>query len=171
MAKYIQGGLFGVVGYDEVYSNVWGKPKFESLIKGISRIWAVRLVSNMQNKLVGSPFYNPSLDGVTNTQLDAPRFFLGPQNQSELQKVVRGYEKYLAEKANRDQQSMLYAADSETPLYLLRAIMAMPERENSHDIANLERNLFKAYLLTNEATISRDQGKILSNQRWIKRCI
>lgn len=159
MAKYIQGELLGVVGYDEVYSNFWGKPKFESLIKGISRIWAVRLVSNMQNKLVGVPFYNPSLDGITNTQLDAPRFFFGPQNQSELQKVVRGYEKYLAEKANRDQQPMLYAADSETPLYLLRAIMAMPERENSHDIANLERNLFKAYLLANDATISRDQGK------------
>lgn len=159
MAIYNKGGLLGIVGYDEVYSSFWGKPKFESLIKGLSRIWAVRLVSNMQNKLVGMPFYNPYLDGVRNTQIDAPRFFLGPQNQTELQKVVRGYEKYLAEKASKDQPPMLYAADSETPLYLLRAIMAMPESENSHDIATLERNLFKAYLLANDATISRNQGK------------
>lgn len=159
MATYNKGGLLGVVGYDEVYSSFWGKPRFESLLKGLSRIWTVRLVSNMQNKLVGMPFYNPYLDGVTNTQLDAPRFFLGPQNQAELQKVIRGYEKYLAEKASKDQPPMLYAADSETPLYLLRAIMAMPESENSHDIATLERNLFKAYLLANDASISRDQGK------------
>lgn len=159
MATYNKGGLLGVVGYDEVYSSFWGKPKFESLLKGLSRIWTVRLVSNMQNKLVGMPFYNPYLDGVTNTQLDAPRFFLGPQNQAELQKVIRGYEKYLAEKTSKDQQPMLYAADSETPLYLLRAIMAMPESENSHDIATLERNLFKAYLLANDASISRDQGE------------
>ena len=72
MATYNKGGLLGVVGYDEVYSSFWGKPKFESLLKGLSRIWTVRLVSNMQNKLVGMPFYNPYLDGVTNTQLDAP---------------------------------------------------------------------------------------------------
>lgn len=103
MATYNKGGLLGVVGYDEVYSSFWGKPKFESLLKGLSRIWTVGLVSNMQNKLVGMPFYNPYLDGVTNTQLDAPRFFLGPQNQAELQKVIRGYEKYLAEKASKDQ--------------------------------------------------------------------
>lgn len=158
MAQYNQGELLGVVGYDEVYRESPNKPELESLLKGIPRIWAVRLVSNIQNKLVGIPFYNPHFDGKSNLQIDAPRFFLGPENQFEMRKVVEGYKMYLREKEINGQQPMLYSAASETPLFLLRAIMAMPESKTVIDMATLERNLFKAFLLANDATISRDHG-------------
>ena len=157
MAIYNKGGLLGVVGYDEVYTGGWGKPKFDTLINGISRGMAIRLISQMQNRIVGKLFYNPYFDGKTNKEIDAPRFFFGPKNQKELQIVVGGYEKYLRQKAEKGEQPMLYAAASETPLYLLRAIMAVPEHRNE-DEALLERNLFKAFLLANDATISREQG-------------
>ena len=158
MAVYNKGGLLGVVGYDEVYTGGRGKPKFDTLINGISRDMAIRLISQMQNRIVGKLFFNPNFDGKTNMEIDAPRFFFGPKNQKELQIVIRGYEKYLRHKTEKGKQPMLYAAASETPIYLLRAIMAIPEHGND-DEALLERNLFKAFLLANDATISRDQGE------------
>jgi steroid 5-alpha reductase family enzyme len=62
MAIYNQGKLAGIVGYKQLYPN-GAMHTFNELLTGLPRIWAIRLVSNMQNKLVGKPFYNPRFQG------------------------------------------------------------------------------------------------------------
>lgn len=149
----------GVVGYDEIYPNTWIKPKLESLMKGLSRLWAVRLVSNIQNKLVGKPFYNPYFDGVKNKMVDAPRFFLGEKNKYETTKILKNYQAYCNKKMSLGQEPMVYATASETPLLLLKTIMSLPESEKPCDFPAFERNMFKAFLLANDITMNREHGE------------
>lgn len=149
----------GVVGYDEIYSNTWVKPNLESLLKGLSRIWAVKLVSNIQNKLIGRPFYNPYYDGVKNKKIDAPRFFLGIKNKNETIRVIKNYEAYCNKKLLMGQKPMLYATSSETPLLLLKTIMSLPEFGKPYDSSAFERSMFKAFLLANDITMNRDYGE------------
>lgn len=160
MATYTKGGLMGIVGYDEVYSaGIFGKPAISGLLKGLPRIWAIRLISNIQNKLVEKPFYNPDFVREDITPIDAFRFFLGPGNKDELLKGIRNYEGYLRRKAKANEQPMTIAASAETPLYLLRKVMAITEGQKTDNIAELERKLFKAFLLANDATMNRNNGE------------
>lgn len=150
----------GIVGYDEVYSaGIFGKPAISGLLKGLPRIWALRLISNIQNKLVEKPFYNPDFVSEDITPIDAFRFFLGPGNKDELLKGIRNYEGYLRRKAKANEQPMTIAASAETPLYLLRKVMAITEGQQTDNIAELERKLFKAFLLANDATMNRNNGE------------
>lgn len=76
MAVYNQGKLAGVVGYNQLYSD--GKIyHLENLLSGLPRTWVIKLVLNMQNKLVGKPFYNSNFRDEKTTQIDVPRFFFG----------------------------------------------------------------------------------------------
>ena len=51
------------------------------------------------------------------------------------------------------------AAGGETPLLLLKYIMSLPESKSAWDIAILERNLYTAFMVANEKTMNREQGK------------
>lgn len=159
MAIYNQGKLAGVVGYNCLYPNeeIYS---LEKLLTGLPRIWATRLVSNMQNKLVDKPFYNPDFRDEETTQIDVPRFFFGPNNLDILLDVIHRYKAYCALKIERKQQPMEYATGSETPLLLLKYIMAMPESDSSDNIAQLEQNLFTAFLIANDITFNRNQGEL-----------
>lgn len=158
MAIYNQGKLAGIVGYKQLYPN-GAMYTLNELLTGLPRIWAIRLVSNMQNKLVGKPFYNPDFKDEETTQIDVPRFFFGPENLDQLLDVIHKYKDYLVLEAERQQQPMEYAAGSETPLLLLKYIMAMPASNVTANIAQLERNLYTAFLIANEITFNRSQGK------------
>jgi hypothetical protein len=159
MAIYNQGGLMGVVGYDEIYPHAWVRPKLECLLKDLSRLWAVRLALNLQNKLVGKPFFNPFYDGIKNTMIDAPRFFLGENNKKEANRVVRNYVAYLNRKNKLGQEPMLYATASETPLLLLKTVMSLREAEKQKNDPALERDMFKAFLIANDITMNRNHGE------------
>lgn len=158
MAIYSQSTLAGIVGYKQLYPGRTIQ-KLDSLLSELPRIWAIRLVSNMQNKLVGKPFYNPNFRDEKTTQIDVPRFFFGPENLDQLLDVIHRYKDYLALEAERQQRPMEYATGCETPLLLLKHIMAMPESDDTGNIAQLERNLYTAFLTANEMTFNRDQGK------------
>ena len=119
MAIYKQGTLAGIVGYKQLYPGRTMQT-LDSLLSGLPRIWAIRLVSNMQNKLVGKPFYNPNFRDEETTQIDVPRFFFGPKNPDQLLDVIHRYKDYLALEAERQQQPMVYATGCETPLLLLK---------------------------------------------------
>ena len=79
MAVYSKGKLVGIVGYKQLYPGR-KMQALDSLLLGLPRIWAIKLVSNLQNKLVGKPFYNPNFRDENTTQIDVPRFFFGPKN-------------------------------------------------------------------------------------------
>lgn len=158
MAIYNKGELAGIVGYKQLYPNGEMYP-LEKLLTGLPRIWAIRLVSNMQNKLVDKPFYNPDFRNEKTTQIDVPRFFFGPNNLDQLLDAIHRYKTYLALETERKQQPMEYATGSETPLLLLKYIMAMPESDGSDNIAQLEKNLYTAFLIANEITLNRNQGE------------
>lgn len=158
MAIYSQSTLAGVVGYKQLYPDRTMQA-LDRLLSGLPRIWAIRLVSNMQNKLVGKPFYNPNFRDEKTTQIDVPRFFFGSKNLDQLLDVIHRYEDYLALEAERQQQPMVYATGCETPLLLLKYIMSMPESDYSDDIALLERKLYTAFLTANEMTFNRNQGE------------
>ena len=159
MATYNQVKLAGVVGYTQLYPGRVFYP-LEKLLSGLPRIWAVKLVSNMQNKLVGKPFYNPNfIDGNTSL-IDVPRFFFGPNNRDQIVDAIQRYKSYLRIEAERQQQPMEYATGSETPLLLLKHIMAMPESTSTSEIPELERNLYTAFLIANDLTFNRNQGKV-----------
>ncbi|GET49517.1 hypothetical protein RCZ02_23480 [Capnocytophaga felis] len=157
MAIYNKGELTGIVGYKQLYPNGEMYP-LEKLLAGLPRIWAIRLVSNMQNKLVGKPFYNPDFRDEKTTQIDVSRFFFGPNNLDQLLGAIHRYKAYFALETERKQQPMEYATGSETPLLLLKYIMAMPESDGSDNIAQLEKNLYIAFLIANEITLNRNQG-------------
>ena len=146
------------MGYKQLYPNQ-PMQALCVLLKGLPRIWAIRLVSNMQNKLVGKPFYNPDFNGEKTSQIDVPRFFFGRSNTAMMYDVIQRFEDYVKTELAINQQPMLYAAGEETPLLLLKYIMAMPENENKEEITVLERNLYSAFLVANELTLSRDQGE------------
>ena len=131
----------------------------EKLLTGLPRIWAIKLVSNMQNKLVGKPFYNPNFIDKDTSQIDVPRFFFGPNNLDQLVDAIQRYKSYLELEAERQQQPMEYATGSETPLLLLKHIMAMPESTRTSEITELEKNLYTAFLIANDITFNRNQGK------------
>lgn len=158
MAIYNQGKLAGIVGYKQLYPNK-PMPALDVLLKGLSRIWAIRLVSNMQNKLVGKPFYNPDFNGEKTGQIDVPRFFFGSTNVAMMYNVIQRFEDYVKTELAIHQQPMLYAAGDETPLLLLKYIMAMPENENKEEITVLERNLYSAFMIANELTLNKDKGE------------
>lgn len=163
MATYSKGTMAGIIGYKQLYPDR-AMQTLETLLIGLPRIWAIRLCSNIYNKLVGRPFYNPNFKDEQTTQIDVPRFFFGPQNLEQLLDVIHRYKDYLALEAKRQQRPMEYATGSETPLLLLKYIMAMPESGDTDNIAELERNLFAAFLTANEITFNRNQGKPPYNQ-------
>lgn len=158
MAIYNQGKLAGIVGYKQLYPNGEIYP-LEKLLTGLPRIWAIRLVSNMQNKLVGKPFYNPDFRDEKTTQIDVPRFFFGPSNLDQLLDVIHRYKAYSTQETEKKRQPMEYATGSETPLLLLKYIMAMQESDGSDHIVQLEKKLYTAFLIANEFTLNRNQGE------------
>lgn len=158
MAIYNQGKLAGIVGYKQLYPNGEIYP-LEKLLTGLPRIWAIRLVSNMQNKLVGKPFYNPDFKDEETTQIDVPRFFFGPNNLDQLLDVIHRYKAYSTQETEKKRQPMEYATGSETPLLLLKYIMAMQESDGSDHIVQLEKKLYTAFLIANEFTLNRNQGE------------
>lgn len=105
MAIYKEGKLAGIVGYKQLYPNGEIYP-LEKLLTGLPRIWAIRLVSNMQNKLVGKLFYNPDFRNEKTTQIDVPRFFFGSENIDQLLDVIQRYKDYFARETQRKQQPM-----------------------------------------------------------------
>lgn len=159
MAIYSQGKMIGIVGYRQLYP-AGDLPQLFDLLDGLSREWAVTLVTNMQNKLVGKPFYNPRYYGEKNSQIDVPRFFFGPSNEQQATDVIRRYNAHLTVASQLNQVPMVCAAGEETPLLLLKHIMALPERGNSKDIPALERKLFVAFIVANEITMNREQGEL-----------
>lgn len=158
MAIYNQGKLAGTVGYKQLYPNGEIYP-LEKLLTGLPRIWAIRLVSNMQNKLVGKPFYNPDFKDEETTQIDVPRFFFGPNNLDQLLDVIHRYKAYSTQETEKKRQPMEYATGSETPLLLLKYIMSMQESDGSDHIVQLEKKLYTAFLIANEFTLNRNQGE------------
>lgn len=158
MAIYNQGKLAGIVGYKQLYPNGEIYP-LEKLLTGLPRIWAIRLVSNMQNKLVGKPFYNPDFRDEKTTQIDVPRFFFGPSNLDQLLDVIHRYKAYSTQETEKKRQPMEYATGSETPLLLLKYIMSMQESDGSDHIVQLEKKLYTAFLIANEFTLNRNQGE------------
>ena len=158
MAIYNQGTLVGIVGYKQLYPKGEMYP-LEKLLAGLPRIWAIRLCSNMYNKLVGKPFYNPDFRDEETTQIDVPRFFFGPNNLDQLLDVIHRYKQYYAMEVANQKQPMKYATGCETPLLLLKYIMAMPESDGTDDIGLLERELYKAFMTANELTFNRSQGE------------
>lgn len=158
MAIYNQGKLAGIVGYKQLYPNGEIYP-LEKLLTGLPRIWAIRLVSNMQNKLVGKPFYNPDFKDEETTQIDVPRFFFGPNNLDQLLDVIHRYKAYSTQETEKKRQPMEYATGSETPLLLLKYIMSMQESDASDHIVQLEKKLYTAFLIANEFTLNRNQGE------------
>lgn len=160
MAIYNQGKIAGIVGYEQLYPDK-AMPRFESLLNGLSRLWAVRLVSNMQNKLVGKPFYNPSYQGSDDKNIDVARFFFGDtiEDRRQVQDIIHRYKSYYAYEVENHQQPMEFAAGSETPLLLLKHIMAMPEQDATDDIGKLKREFYTAFMVANEMTMNRNQGE------------
>jgi len=158
MAIYNQGTIVGIVGYKQLYSKGEMYP-LEKLLAGLPRIWAIRLCSNMYNKLVGKPFYNPDFRDEETTQIDVPRFFFGPNNLDQLLDVIHRYKQYYAMEVANQRLPMKYATGCETPLLLLKYIMAMPESDGTDDIGYLERKLYKAFMTANELTFNRNQGE------------
>ncbi len=159
MSVYTSGNMVGIVGYKQLYPNIV-MPEFEGLLKGLPRVWAVRLVSNMQNSLVGKPFYNPSFRGESISQIDVPRFFFGPENIDWTHDVITRYKAYVVQEERKGLQPMVCAAGSETPLLLLKHIMSLPENKTAGNIPSLEQDLFTAFLVANEKTMNRDQGEL-----------
>ncbi len=158
MAIYNQAKLKGVVGYKQLYPDKRMNSLGE-LLSGLPRIWAVRLCSNIYNKLVGMPFYNPDFIDEESTPVDVPRFFFGPNNLEQLHDVIHRYKGYCAMEVTNRKQPMKYATGCETPLLLLKYIMAMPKSDDTDDRGNLERKLFKAFMIANELTFNRSQGQ------------
>lgn len=136
MGVYSKGTLAGIVGHKQLYPGI-AMPELDALLTGIPRIWAIRLCSNIQNKLVGKLFYNPNFRDEKTTQIDVPRFFLGPNNHELLLDVIQRYKAYHASEEERLVRPMEYATGCETPLLLLKYIMAMPESDETEDIAKV----------------------------------
>ena len=105
MSVFASGKMVGIVRFKQLYPDA-EMPQLNELLKGLPRIWAIRLVSNMQNKLVGKPFYNPSFQGEEVSQIDVPRFFFGPQNKDWTYDTIKRYKAYVAFEKQANKQPM-----------------------------------------------------------------
>lgn len=159
MAIYSTGKMLGIVGYKQLYP-VGDLPQLQNLLEGLPRNWAITLVANIQNKLVGKPFFNPDFNGEKDSQIDVPRFFFGPWNEQQTIDVIRRYNAQLELARKFHQVPMVCATGEETPLLLLKHIMALSEADNTSDIPALERSLYVAFMVANEITMNRDQGEL-----------
>jgi len=159
VAIYNYADIRGVVGFMDIYPEVKHIPDMKELMTGLSRIRAIRLISNMQNKLVEKPFYNPDFISEDTTPIDVPRFFFGPGNEQEVLECIQRYRDQFRRSRNASSRPLEYAASAETPLILLRTIMSIPESRGQVDVPRMERNLYKAFLIANHVTMNKEHGE------------
>ena len=86
------------------------------------------LLSNLVNKVVNKPFYNPNYRGEEK-DIDALRFFLSGENIDLVKRCIDSLYQ-IAQKERKD-FSYYLGATEESALYLAREIMAAEDTDDS----------------------------------------
>ena len=115
---YEQTHIRQIVGYHDLYPERM-TPNIRKSIRSLRREELMRLTSNLAEKLVNKPFFNPKY-GIENDEIDALRFFFSHSNSDYILNTLKRFNKL---KLRAKQQPSAYLSASEDSLlYFLREI-------------------------------------------------
>lgn len=114
------------------------------------------LLSNLANKVVNRPFYNPNYRGKEK-DIDALRFFLSGENIELIKKSIDSL--YQIAQKERQDISHYLGATEESALYLAREIMAMQDADEYRSRGKVEKEFLKALLAANTITLQKGRSK------------
>lgn len=117
---YSSSGIGQIVGYRDLFHERM-MPNIRKCVSTLEREKLMHLVSNMAEKLVNRPFYNPNY-GHGREDIDALRFFFSKDNAKYINEVLLRFNK-LVNRAKKQPHSYL-AASEDSLLYLMRDIFA-----------------------------------------------
>lgn len=153
---YTSFDLGRVVEFQTIFPRC-AMPKISKCLRGFRRDQMFGgLLSNLVNKVVNKPFYNPNYRGEEK-DIDALRFFLSGENIDLIKKSIDS----LYQVAQREQQDISHylGATEETALYLAREIMAMGDADDDRSRAKVEKEYLKALLAANTITLQKGRSK------------
>lgn len=152
---YESSGIGQIVGYHDLFQERM-MPNIRKCVSVLQREELMHLVSNMSEKLVNKPFYNPSF-GPGRDDIDSLRFFFSRINSEYIQEVLLRYHS-LVHRAKKQPNSYL-AASEDSLLYFLRDIFATTYKPSTINRAKIEKNFFKALYAANQITCERGNGE------------
>lgn len=132
---YARSGIGQIVGYHDLFHERM-MPNIRKCVSTLEREALMHLVSNMAEKLVNKPFYNP-LYGFRSEEIDSIRFFFSQHNVRYINEVLSRFGK-LVKRAKKQPDSYL-AASEDSLLYLLRDIFATTYKINNCSRAKQKR--------------------------------
>lgn len=153
---YTSFDLGRVVEFQTIFPRC-AMPKISKCLRGFRRDQMFGgLLSNLVNKVVNKPFYNPNYRGEEK-DIDALRFFLSGENIDLIKKSIDS----LYQVAQREQQDISHylGATEESALYLAREIMAMGDADDDRSRAKVEKEYLKALLAANTITLQKGRSK------------
>jgi len=151
---YSSSGIGQIVGYRDLFHERM-MPNIRKCVSTLEREPLMHLVSNMAEKLVNKPFYNPYY-GPGREDIDALRFFFSQDNAKYINEVILRFNK-LVNRAKKQPHSYL-AASEDSLLYLMRDIFATTYKANNYSKIKIEKNFFKSLYAANQITCERGGG-------------
>ena len=151
---YSSSSIGQIVGYRDLFHERM-IPNIRKCVSTLKRENLMHLVSNMAEKLVNRPFYNPNY-GHGREDIDALRFFFSKDNAKYINEVLLRFNK-LVNRAKKQPHSYL-AASEDSLLYLMRDIFATTYKVNNYNIIKIEKNFFKSLYAANQITCERGGG-------------
>lgn len=157
---YTSFDLGRIVEFNTIFPRC-AMPKISKCLRGFRRDQMFGgLLSNLVNKVVNKPFYNPNYRGVEK-DIDALRFFLSGENID----LVKTSIDLLYQIAQKERQNISHylGATEESALYLAREIMATEDADDSRSRSKVEKDFLKAMLAANTITLQKGRSKVKRN--------
>ena len=137
--------IIQVVEYHALYPERM-LPSIKKVLSSYKRDDLLCMISNLSQKLVNKPFYNPQWIGKQE-DIDLPRFCFGKCNIDALMSAIYRFER-LKCSAKYD---MNYLATVESAiLYLMRELISCKEHSVRVDEQQMEKDVFKCILTANQ---------------------
>ena len=139
-----------IIEYSDIFPEDY-RPDFSELIQGVNRKHLCILVSNMSNRLVGKPFFDNNLD-PRKKEFDCIRFFLSGNNPEFFEYVRLRFDDLKNRYEKKGFVGNYIACGMSSVMEFQRKIFSLPPCNDDYSI-DLENNIFKAFLLTNELVL------------------
>lgn len=153
---YTSFDLGRIVEFNTIFPRC-AMPKISKCLRGFRRDQMFGgLLSNLVNKVVNKPFYNPNYRG-DEKDIDALRFFLSGENIDLIKKSIDSL--YQIAQKERQDISHYLGATEESALYLAREIMATEDADDSRSRGKVEKEFLKALLAANTITLQKGRSK------------
>ncbi|NCC08933.1 MAG: hypothetical protein EOM31_00215 [Bacteroidia bacterium] len=152
---YTAAKIAQIIGYHDLYPERM-IPNIRKCMLTMDRVSLMHMISNMAEKLVNEPFYNPDYDG-DEKEIDSLRFFFSALNSNYVIETINRYNKVVRRNKKIDGY---IGATEDSLLYLLREVMSVKYRPIKFNRRKFEKDFFKALNAANQITSEKGRGKV-----------